>query len=95
MKTALDSGLQGIYPAKVPDKEGNGFGSLINIKAHRPRNAAFLRAYAAVRPLGGGSGEASACRFPLVYRSSNPAICRPPRLEAGRGVNHTKGVSHD
>jgi hypothetical protein len=78
----------------LPEKEGNRFGSLEYIKAHGPRNAAFFRAYAVARlQWAAVVGRRKPAGFPLVYRSSNPAICRPPRLEAGSGVTNTQGVA--
>jgi hypothetical protein len=61
------------YSLNVPEKEGNRRGNLNYIKAHRPRNAAFLRVYAVVRLLwaavAGGFGllVSFVYQFPTCY----------------------------
>jgi hypothetical protein len=83
------------YASFVLDKERNGFDSLIYKKrTGRAMRLFYVRMLSFV-PMGGGSREASACRFSFLYRSVNPVICRPPRLTAGSGSISQKGVSHD
>lgn len=83
------------YRSAVPNKEGNGFRSLNNTEAHKRRNAVFLRAYAVACPLWGAvAGRLRPAGLPLVYRSANPAICRPPRFAVGSGATTHQGGSH-
>jgi len=51
MSKQLDALTSPVYSANVPDKEGIWFSDLICKKAHRPRNAVFLRASVVARPL--------------------------------------------
>ena len=83
--------LKPSYADSVTKKDATGFGSP-NYTGERAapcgyffvRNASVRTQWAAVV----GSLRAAGFR---VYRSSNPAICRPPRLEAGRGATlHTE-----
>jgi len=82
------------YRSRVPDKEGARFDDLLCKKAHRPRNAVFLRVYAGARPLWaavvGGFG------LPVFFFAPvrQPATCRPPRVESGRGLTTDKGCNH-
>lgn len=79
------------YSDRVAEKEATGFGS----PKYTGRRAApcgyFFVCNASVRLQWAavvGSLRAAGCR---VYRSSNPAIRRPPRLEARCGLTHTHG----
>ncbi len=82
------------YAVGVADKEATGFESP-NYTGERaaPCGYFFVR-FASVRLQWAavvGSLRAAGRR---VCRSLNPAICRPPRLRARRGVTHTHGGSH-
>lgn len=78
----------------VPDKEGNGFESLNNTKAHKRRNAVFLRAYAVVCLLWAAVVGAFGLLVCFGVPVSQPAICRPPRLRAGSGLTVHQGAHH-
>src|SRR5450830_556527 len=90
---SLDAFCSATYPSAVPDKKGNRFERLPYLQ--RTNGAmpffyvctllCFLRAAVVVSPRAAGC-----CR----YRSINSAICRPPRLIAGRGVTTTYGGSY-
>jgi hypothetical protein len=83
------------YSANVPEKKGNKFSSLNFTKAHKPRNAVFLRAYVIAHLLWAAmAGSLRAAGF-LCVRSANPAICCPPRLAVGRSVTTTQRSHHD
>lgn len=84
---------QRAYDSNVPEKEGTGLGRP-NKGAHRPRNAAFLCAIAFVRlQWAAVAGKPKGLPVPSC-RSSNPAICRSPRLDAGRGSTAQEGGHH-
>lgn len=83
------------YSANVPEKKGNKFDSLNFTKAHKPRNAVFLRAYVIASFLWVAvAGRLRPAGF-LCVRSVNPAICYPPRLTAGGSVTTTQRSHHD
>jgi hypothetical protein len=79
------------YSSHVPDKEGNGFGSL-NAKKRTDRAMRFFF----VRMLSHAlyerrwQGSLRACWFSFLRQSSNPVICRSPHLEVGRGSTANK-----
>jgi len=78
------------YSLPVPEKKGNEFDSSNYTKAHRPRNAAFLRAYVIASSLRAAvAGRLRPAGF-FCVRSVNPVICCPPRLTAGRSVTTTQ-----
>ena len=86
----LASRVRWRYAASVPEKKGNEFDSSNYTKAHRPRNAVFLRAYVIASFLWTamvGRLRPAGC---LCVRSANPAICCPPRLAAGDSVTNTQ-----
>lgn len=84
----IDGGLRREYSRLVAEKKAAGFGSPIK-KADIRHKAVFFRPDHAVPSTGGSGEEASACRLPS-FRSSNLAICRPPRLEARSGLTLKK-----
>jgi hypothetical protein len=78
------------YPVHVPEKKGNEFSSSNYTRAHRPRNAAFFRAYVIASFLWAAvAGRLRPAGF-LCVRSANPAICCPPHLAVGRSVITTQ-----
>lgn len=82
------------YAAPVTEKEVTEFGSSICTRRTGRHAAIFSFVHAFVRLLWAavvGSLRAAGC---LVRRSSNPAICRPPRLEARGGYSTVQGGSH-
>ena len=82
------------YAVAVANKNATEFDSSIHTKAHRPRKAVFLRAYASASFFWAAvAGSLRAAGF-LCVRSVNPAICCPPRLTAGGGLTAHKGGSH-
>ena len=82
------------YSLYVTEKEVARYESLNYKKAHRPRNAVFLRAYAVACLLWaavvGGFGLLVFFFVPV----SQPAICRPPYLRVGSGLTVQKGTHH-
>lgn len=82
------------YSLNVPEKEGNRRGNLNYIKAHRPRNAAFLRAYAVVRLLwaavAGGFGLLVSFGVPV----SNLLFAAPLLGKSGCGLTTHQGGHH-
>lgn len=79
------------YDPSVPEKEGNRLGRL-NRKKRTYRATRFF--YVCI-PLHVSYerrwwGSLRACWFFFFHQSSNPAICRSPRLDAGRGFNAKK-----
>jgi hypothetical protein len=88
---ALARRRRSAYASDVPEKEGNGFDS----PNYTGRRAApcgyFFVCIASVRlQWAAMAGSLRAAGF-RVYRSVNPAICRPPRLTASGGVTTTHG----
>lgn len=82
-RTAYDSG--------VPDKEGARLGRLNTHKrTDRAMRFFYVRMPSCALYERRWRGSLRACWFSFVYQSSNPAICRSPRLDAGRGLPHTK-----
>jgi len=71
--------------ARVPFNSGTGNASP-NIEADSRRTRHFLRpSYATSAPsMAGRGGEPSGCRF-LYAGLANPAMCLPPRMQAGCG----------
>ena len=83
------------YSANVPEKKGNKFCSLNFTKAHKPRNAVFLRTYVIASFLWVAvAGSLRAAGF-LCVQSANPAICYPPRFAAGGSATTTQRSHHD
>ncbi len=79
------------YYWQVPEKEGNRFGSLKSQKrTYRAKRFFFVRMPLLAFYERRWRGSLWACWFSFVHQSSNPAICRPPRLEAGRGLTAQK-----
>ena len=86
---------QTTYYANVPEKEGTGFDSLNHQSAQTAPCGFFSCAcLRASLPMGGGGREAFGLAGFFGDQSVNPAICRPPRLTAGRGVSTHQGGSH-
>lgn len=89
-KQALAIVANKVYSSTVPEKKGNEFDSSNFTKAHKPRNAVFLRAYVIASFLWVAvAGRLRPAGF-LCVRSVNPAICYPPRLTAGGSVTTTQ-----
>lgn len=82
------------YPPGVPEKKGNGLGRLNTQSAHTAQRGFFSCVCCRMSPMSGGGGEAFGLAGFFGYQSTNPVICRPPRLVAGRGVTATQGGSH-
>lgn len=80
-----------LYSKNVTKTSVTGFSSpFAHRRTHRPHPAVFLRPYAIAPMSGDGREGASPAGF-LCHRSANPAICRSPRLAAGRGVTDIGG----
>jgi hypothetical protein len=77
----------------VPDKEGNGFCSLNYKKAHKRRNAVFLRAYVVVCLLWVAVAGAFGLLVFFFVPVCKPAICRPPCFAAGSGLTVQRGAN--
>jgi len=89
---ALARGRRTAYDSGVPDKEGNRLGRLNTKSAQTAPCGLFTCACLRAPSMSGGGGEALvACWFSFLCQSSNPAICRSPRLDAGCGVTAQKG----
>jgi hypothetical protein len=82
------------YDSFVPEKEGNRFGSLNTQSAQTAPSGFFTCVCFRAPSMSGDGGEALGPAGLFGCQSSNPAICRSPRLEAGRGVTATQGGSH-
>lgn len=93
-RTVLAYRRRNAYDSIVPEKEGNGFGSLITQSAQTAPCGFFTCVCLRASPMSGGGGEAFGLAGLFGCRSSNSTICRSPRLEAGRGVTATQGGSH-
>lgn len=79
------------YYSHVPEKKGNRFGSLKSQKrTDRATRFFFVRMPLSAFYERRWRGSLRACWFSFVHQSSNPATCRPPRLEAGRGLTAQK-----
>ncbi|MFZ6774300.1 hypothetical protein ACO0LB_16445 [Undibacterium sp. SXout7W] len=76
------------YAVRVPEKKGNEFGDSNHTKAHRPRNAAFLRAYVIAFSKGGSGGDTFGYAGSFGVRFANPVICCPPVWRRAQ-CNHT------
>jgi len=83
------------YPEHVTEKEVTGFGSPICKRRMSAARRFFFVRNAPVRPFLWAAvvGRLRPAGF-LLRRSSNPAICRPPRLEARCGLTKAKGDVH-
>ena len=83
------------YYSHVPDKEGNGFDSLNTQSALTAPSGFFTCVRLRSSSMGGGGGEAFGLAGFFECQSVNPAICRSPRLTAGRGLTATqRGLHH-
>lgn len=91
---ALAIDLDSDYPTHAPEKEGARFGSLNTSKrTDRASRFFFVRLPSCASMGRRWRGSLRARWFALVYQSSNPAICRSSRLEAGvRCIHYTKEV---
>lgn len=79
------------YSVSVPDKEGNRLGRLKRKKrTHRAMRFFYVRMLLRVSYGRQWQGSLRACWFFFFHQSTNPAICRSPRLVAGRGVTAKK-----
>lgn len=83
------------YAVCIPEKKGNEFSSSNHTKAHRPRNAAFLRAYVIASSMGGSGGDTFGYAGSFGVRSANPVICCPPHLAVGRSVTTHQRACYD
>ncbi|MGZ9045939.1 MAG: hypothetical protein ACXW24_16075 [Telluria sp.] len=78
------------YDSDVPEK-GNRFGSLNRKKrTDRAMRFFYVRMLSHVSYERRWQGSLRACWVFFFHQSSNPVICRPPRLEAGRGLTVKK-----
>ena len=94
LRAALARRRRSDYASDVPEKEGNGFGSLNTQSAQTAQRGFFTCVCFRMSPMSGGGGEALGLAGLFGCQSSNPVTCRPPRLEAGRGVTATQGGPH-
>lgn len=79
------------YDPCVPEKKGNRFGSLNRKKrTNRAMRFFYVRVLSHVSYERRWQGSLRACWVFFFHQSSNPVICRPPRLEAGRGLTVKK-----
>lgn len=79
------------YSSSVPDKEGNRLGRLKRKKrTYRAMRFFYVRMLLRVSYGRQWQGSLRACWFFFFHQSTNPAICRSPRLVAGRGVTAKK-----
>lgn len=83
------------YAVRVPEKKGNEFDDSNHTKAHRPRNAAFSRAYVIASSMGGSGGDTFGYAGSFGVRFVNPVICCPPCLTTGRSVTTHQRACHD
>lgn len=82
------------YAMPVPEKKGNEFGSSTSTRRTGRAMRLFHVRYAFACPLWAAvAGRLRPAGY-LVHRSSNPVICCPPRLEAGRSVTTVQGGHH-
>ena len=93
LKKGIDAGLLPEYSRRVPEKKGTWGES-----QKRQRRTAAAKRYFFVRTMlillwAAVVGRLRPAGF-LCHRSLNPAICRPPRLRAGRGITADKGGHH-
>lgn len=93
-RAALARRLRTAYDANVPEKEGARLGHLNTQSAQTAPCGFFTCVCLRASPMSGGGGEAFGLAGFFGYQSSNPVICRSPRLDAGRGVTATQGGSH-
>src|SRR5471032_2215306 len=91
---ALARRRRSAYDSVVPDKEGNRLGRLNTQSAQTAPSGLFTCACLRASPMSGGVGEAFGPAGFFGYQSSNPVICRSPRLDAGRGATATQGGAH-
>jgi hypothetical protein len=82
------------YHSCVPEKKGNRLGRLNTQSAQTAPCGFFSCVCLRTSPMSGGGGEAFGLAGFFGYQSTNPAICRSPRLVAGRGVTATQGGPH-
>jgi len=82
------------YDSFVPEKKGNRLGRLNTQSAQTAPCGFFSCVCLRTSPMSGGGGEAFGLAGFFGYQSTNPVICRSPRLVAGRGVTATQGGTH-
>lgn len=79
------------YAARVPEKKGAGLGRL-NTQSAQTAQCGFFSCFClCMSPMSGGGGDALGRAGFFGYQSTNPTICRSPRLVAGRGLTATQG----
>nr|WP_315467280.1 hypothetical protein [uncultured Undibacterium sp.] len=83
------------YSANVPEKKGNEFGDSNFTKAHKPRNAVFLRAYVIAYLLWAAvAGIPSGMPVSFVSGSPTPPFAAHP-FGDGSSLNTQKESHHD
>jgi hypothetical protein len=82
------------YDSTVPEKEGARLGRLTHQSAQTAPCGFFTCVCLRASPMSGGGGEASGLAGFFGDQSTNPVICRSPRLVAGRGVTAHQGGTH-
>ena len=93
-RAALARCCRSAYHSDVPEKEGNRLGRLNTQSAQTAPCGFFTCVCLRASSMSGGGGEALGPAGFFGYQSSNPAICRSPRLDAGRGATATQGGTH-
>ena len=74
------------YSSHVPDKEGNRLGRLkVQKRTDRAMRFFYVRMLSHALYERRWRGSLRACWFSFVHQSTNPVICRSPRLVAGSG----------
>ncbi|MBR7792532.1 hypothetical protein KDM87_07960 [Undibacterium sp. FT147W] len=87
---ALAIRIDRAYSVRVPKKKGNEFGDSNFTKAHRPRNAAFLRAYVIASSLRAAvAGIPSGMPGSFVSGSPTPSFAAHP-FGDGRSATTTQ-----
>lgn len=89
--TALASRGRTAYDSPIPEKEGIRLGRLhAQKRTDRAMRFFYVRLPSCVSYERRWRGSLRACWFSFVRQSTNPAICRSPRLVAGRGLTAQK-----
>lgn len=79
------------YDSPVPDKEGNRLGRLnAKKRTNRAMRFFYVRTPSCALYERRWQGSLRACWFSFLHQSTNPVICRSPRLVAGRGLTAKK-----